>query len=66
MREKKKRFTVSLPKTDYQKLVALAEGTRPPLPYRYLVELAVVQFLDDPELQAGVKNPIKKGKKNEN
>ena len=69
MKEKKKRFTVSLPKTDYQKLVNLADQARPRLKFNYVVEWAILRLLDmanDPKLQAEIGNPIKKGTQNEN
>ena len=43
---KKKRFTVTLDATDYSRLRAIAQDHRPPLPLRYVVQYAIIRFLD--------------------
>ena len=43
---KKKRFTVTLDAADYSRLRAIARDHRPPLPLRYVVQYAIVRFLD--------------------
>ena len=43
---RKKRFTVTLDATDYTRLQAIAQDHRPPLPLRYVVEYAILRFLD--------------------
>lgn len=40
------RSSVSLDSGDYAKVCAIAAQSRPPLPVRYVIELAVVRFLD--------------------
>jgi len=42
----KKRFTVTLDAADHSRLRAIAQEHRPPLPLRYVVEYAIVRFLD--------------------
>jgi hypothetical protein len=69
MKMKKKRFSVSLPIDDYQKLVRLAEGTKPRLTFRLLVNVAIHKLLEqseDPHLSSELWNPFGKKKKNEN
>ena len=41
-----KRFTVTLDAADYSRLRAIARDHRPPLPLRYVVQYAIVRFLD--------------------
>jgi len=41
-----KRFTVTLDAADYSRLRAIAQDHRPRLPLRYVVEYAIVRFLD--------------------
>lgn len=43
---RKKRFTVTLDAADYSRLQAIAQDHRPPLPLRYVVQYAIVSFLD--------------------
>ncbi len=43
---RKKRFTVTLDAADYSRLRAIARDHRPPLPLRYVVEYAIVSFLE--------------------
>ena len=43
---RKKRFTVTLDAAAYTRLRAIAQDHRPPLPLRYVVEYAIVRFLD--------------------
>lgn len=45
-RKKMARSTVSLNEGDYARLKELAAGNRPPVPVRFVIELAIVQFLD--------------------
>lgn len=44
--QKQKRFTVSLDMDDYDSLTALAEGHRPPLTLKYVVNVAVKNLLE--------------------
>jgi hypothetical protein len=44
-----KRFTISLDARDYEALRMLAEAQRPPLPLQYVVRLAVLRLLDQPD-----------------
>ena len=41
-----RRFTVTLDAADYSRLREIARNHRPPLPLRYVVERAIVRFLD--------------------
>jgi hypothetical protein len=41
-----KRFTVSVNLDDYESLVALAEGHRPPLTLKYVVNVALKNLLE--------------------
>jgi hypothetical protein len=48
-----KRFSVSLDLGDYERLVGIAEGHRPRLTLQYVVEYAILSFLEgaeDPQL----------------
>jgi len=40
------RSSVSLDSSDYARVCAIAAQHRPPLPVRYVIELAVTRFLD--------------------
>jgi hypothetical protein len=56
-----KRFTVSLPVEDYNHLLSLAEGHRPPLSLQYVVGFAVCRLLDvvnTPDTLAQLGNPL--------
>lgn len=44
--QNQKRFTVSLNSDDYASLTALAEGHRPPLTLKYVVNVAVKNLLE--------------------
>ena len=44
-----KRFTISLDAQDDEELRMLAEAQRPPLPLQYVVRLAVLRLLDQPD-----------------
>ncbi len=41
-----KRFTVSLDEEDYDALIALADGHRPPLTLKYVVNVAIKNLLE--------------------
>jgi hypothetical protein len=43
---KTKRFTVTIERTSYERVLALARGHRPPLPLRYVVQYAVDLLLE--------------------
>ena len=47
MRSKSKRFSVSLPKTDYEKLLEIAREHRPRLSLQYLVSWSIQRGLLD-------------------
>ena len=69
MKMKNKRFSVSLPIDDYQKLVRLAEVAKPRLTFRLLVNVAIhklIEQAEDPQHSSEVWIPFGKKKKNEN
>jgi len=62
VRPKRQRFSVSLPREDYERLVSLGESKRPRLTRSYLVEFAVRLLLEhttDPRFTATLGNPLK-------
>lgn len=65
VRPRRQRFSVSLPREDYERLVSLGESKRPRLTRSYLVEFAVRMLLEraaDPGFTASLGNPTREGK----
>jgi hypothetical protein len=69
MRNKPKRFSVSLSKRDYKKLATIAQNHRPVLTLQYLVNWSIQKGLldrmDDRRLYDELANPSKGNGKNE-
>ena len=66
MRPGIKRFTVSVPIADYEKLQKIAKRHRPELKLQYLVNWSIQRLLDraeDPQLYLDLGNPLEKEKK---
>jgi hypothetical protein len=53
-RPRVKRSSIALDASDYARLQALAEKHRPPLSVRYVIEYAVVRFLDSAQLAGSI------------
>ena len=59
-----KRFSVTLDRPDYKRLLSLAKGHDPPLSLRYVVEFAIKQLLrraEDPQLTIDFGDPTRTG-----
>jgi len=66
MRAKPKRFSISLTKADYRKLLRIAKQHKPPLTQQYLISWAIQGLLDradDPQLYLDLGNPLRKNVK---
>ena len=64
--KKDKRFTVSLPEADYERLKTLAETAKPPVSFHLLVNVAIDKLLEqaeDPERVADLWNPFRTRRK---
>jgi len=56
------RFTVSLEKEDYERLLALAEEQRPRLSVQYIAEYAICRLLDQADrlqIASQIGNPLR-------
>lgn len=61
----RKRFTVSVEVRDYEALLAVGQGHKPPLPLQYVINFALQRFLrevKDSQLLLELGNPLPTGR----